>query len=88
MPIAMDQTRQALGVCGKLLHAQFQEVVNAKLNFGLPSNLSGCDINLDFGFKGCDTAMDSYMSELDHLVNPMSNVLSAETHNQSVNSMA
>jgi len=89
MSIAMDQTRQVLGVCGKLLLAQFQEVVNAKLNFGLPPNLSGCDINLDFGFKGCDTAMASYMSELDHFVNPMSNhVLSAETHNQSVNSMA
>ncbi|XP_052811715.1 uncharacterized protein LOC128239212 isoform X2 [Mya arenaria] len=89
MSIAMDQTRQVMGVCGKLLLAQFQEVVNGKLNFGLPPNLSGCDINLDFGFKGCDTAMASYMSELDHFVNPMSNhVISAETHNQSVNSMA
>ncbi|XP_052809166.1 uncharacterized protein LOC128237618 [Mya arenaria] len=89
MSIAMDQTRQVIGVCGKLLLAQFQEVVNGKLNFGLPPNLSGCDINLDFGFKGCDTAMASYMSELDHFVNPMSNhVISAETHNQSVNSMA
>lgn len=87
--IAMDQTRQAVGVCGKLLFAQFSEVVNDKMNFGLPPNLSGCDINLDFGFKGCDTAMASYMSELDHFVNPMSNhVLSAENHNQSVNSMA
>lgn len=89
MSVAMDQTRQAVGICGKLLFAQFGEVVNSKLNFGLPPNLSGCNINLDFGFKGCDTAMASYMSELDHFVNPMSNhVLSAETHNQSVNSMA
>ncbi|XP_063444116.1 uncharacterized protein LOC134724796 [Mytilus trossulus] len=89
MSIAMDQTRQALGICGKLQFAQFSEVVNEKLNFGLPPNLSGCDINVDFGFKGCDTAMASYMSELDHFVNPMSNhVLSAETHNQSINSMA
>ncbi|WAR07474.1 PAL2-like protein [Mya arenaria] len=63
MSIAMDQTRQVMGVWGKLLLAQFKEVVNGKLNFGLPANLSGCDINLDFGFKGCDTAMASYMSD-------------------------
>ncbi|CAC5388379.1 PAL [Mytilus coruscus] len=85
MSIAMDQTRQALGTCAKLLFAQFTEVVNERLNFGLPPNLSGCDINHDFGFKGCDIAM----SEIDHCVNPMSNhVLSAEMHNQSINSMA
>ncbi|XP_063446669.1 uncharacterized protein LOC134726200 [Mytilus trossulus] len=89
MSIAMDQTRQALGICGKLQFALFEEVVNDKLNFGLPPNLSGCDINVDFGFKGCDIAMTSYMSELDHFVNPMSNhILSAECHNQAINSMA
>lgn len=89
MSIAMDQTRQALGTCAKLLFAQFTEVVNEKLNFGWPPNLSGCDINHDFGFKGCDIAMASYMSEIDHCVNHMSDhVLSAEMHNQSINSMA
>ncbi|XP_063446766.1 uncharacterized protein LOC134726297 [Mytilus trossulus] len=89
MSIAMDQTRQALGICGKLQFALFEEVVNDKLNFGFPPNLSGCDINVDFGFKGCDIAMASYMSELDHFVNPMSNhILSAECHNQAINSMA
>ncbi|KAH3777439.1 uncharacterized protein LOC127844711 [Dreissena polymorpha] len=89
LSITMDQTRQVMGVCGKLLFAQFSEVVNASLNFGLPPNLSGCDINEDWGFKGSDVAMASYMSELDHFVNPMSNhVLSAEMHNQSVNSLA
>ncbi|CAC5360893.1 Phenylalanine ammonia-lyase 3,Phenylalanine ammonia-lyase class 1,Phenylalanine ammonia-lyase 2,Phenylalanine ammonia-lyase G2B,Phenylalanine ammonia-lyase,Phenylalanine ammonia-lyase G4,Phenylalanine/tyrosine ammonia-lyase,Phenylalanine ammonia-lyase class 2,Phenylalanine ammonia-lyase 4,Phenylalanine ammonia-lyase 1,Phenylalanine aminomutase (L-beta-phenylalanine forming),Phenylalanine ammonia-lyase class 3,Phenylalanine ammonia-lyase G1 [Mytilus coruscus] len=89
MSITMDQTRQALGICGKLQFALFEEVVNDKLNCGLPPNLSGCDINVDFGFKGCDIAMASYMSELDHFVNLMSNhVLSAECHNQAINSMA
>ncbi|KAK3085798.1 hypothetical protein FSP39_008829 [Pinctada imbricata] len=88
MSVAMDQTRQGLGICGKLLFSQFSEIVNASLNFGLPPNLCGSDINLDFGFKGCDIAMASYMAELDHFVNPMSNhVLSAEMHNQSVNSV-
>ncbi|XP_013393780.1 phenylalanine ammonia-lyase 2-like [Lingula anatina] len=89
LSITLDQTRQALQVCGKLLLAQFQEIVNHRINHDLPPNLCGSDINLDFGFKGADTAMASYMSELDHLANPMSNhVLSAECQNQSVNSMA
>ncbi|XP_013408386.1 phenylalanine ammonia-lyase 2-like [Lingula anatina] len=89
LSITLDQTRQALQVCGKLLLAQFQEVVNHRINHDLPPNLCGSDINLDFGFKGADIAMASYMSELDHLANPMSNhVLSAECQNQSVNSMA
>ncbi|WAR07504.1 PAL2-like protein [Mya arenaria] len=63
---ATDQT-PVMGVCGKLLLAQFQEVVDVKLNFGLSPNLSGCDINLDFGLKGSDIAIASYMSELDQL---------------------
>ncbi|KAK3085933.1 hypothetical protein FSP39_010955 [Pinctada imbricata] len=89
MSVAMDQTRQGLGICGKLLFAQFSEIVNSSLNFGLTPNLCGSDVNLDFGFKGCDIAMASYMAELDHYVNPMSNhILSAEMHNQSINSMA
>ena len=36
-------------------------------NNNLPPNLNGCDISLDFGFKGTDTAMAAYMSELDLL---------------------
>ncbi|XP_045190239.2 uncharacterized protein LOC123547312 isoform X1 [Mercenaria mercenaria] len=89
LSLTLDQMRQGLGVCGKLLFAQFSELVNVNLNFDLPPNLSGSDFHVDFGFKGADIAMAAYMSELDQVVNPMSNhVVSAELHNQSVNSLA
>lgn len=89
LSITLDQMRQVIGVCGKLLFAHFSEIVNDKLNNNLTPNVTGTNFNVDFGFKGADIAMASYMSELDHLVNPISNhVLSAELHNQSVNSLA
>ena len=87
--VAMDQLRQSIQLCGKLLFGQMQEIVNHTMNNGLPPNLSGADVNTDFGFKGMDTAMASYMSELDYVTQPLTNhVLSAEMHNQAVNSMA
>ncbi|CAH1797055.1 unnamed protein product [Owenia fusiformis] len=88
MAMTMDQTRQALQICGKLIFAQFQEVVNDKLNYGLPHNLAGSDPANDQGFIGLDIAMASYMTELDHVTNPTSNhIQGSESHNQSTNSM-
>ena len=87
--VAMDQLRQSLQLCGKLLFGQMQEMVNSSMSDGLPPNLSGSNINIDFGFKGMDIAIAAYMSELDYLTNPLTNhVLSAELHNQAVNSLA
>ena len=86
--VAMDQARQVIQLCGKLLFAQMSEILNVKMNNNLPPNLCGSDPNIDFGLKGTDTAMASYMSELDYLTGPLTNhVLSAEMHNQSVNSL-
>ncbi|KAI0029240.1 phenylalanine ammonium lyase [Vararia minispora EC-137] len=86
---AMERTRLALHLIGKLLFSQCTELLNPSMNQGLPPNLASTDPSLNYFGKGLDVATAAYVSELGFLAHPVStNIQSAEMNNESVNSLA
>ncbi|KAJ5628117.1 phenylalanine ammonia-lyase [Penicillium lividum] len=85
---AMDKTRLALQMIGRMLWSQVSEIIGPNTNNGLEANLNPSD-NENYTMKGIDVNMSAYMSELAALAHPVSShVMSAEMHNQGINSLA
>ncbi|KAG9312071.1 phenylalanine ammonia-lyase [Chiua virens] len=87
---AMDHLRLSLAHIGRMMFVQVTEMINGTMNRGLPGNLSAAESALDFGCKGIDIASASYVGELNTLggMNVGVGNVSAEMHNQSLNSLA
>ena len=85
---AMDKTRLALQMIGRMLFSQISEIIHPSTNNGLEANLNASDKE-NFTMKGIDVNVAAYMSELAALAHPVSShVMSAEMHNQGINSLA
>jgi phenylalanine ammonia-lyase len=86
---AVEKLRSGLQMVGKLLFSQCTEMLNHKMNAGLPPNLAADDPSVSFCCKGLDISLAAYQSELSYLSNSMNNhIQSAEMHNQALNSLA
>ncbi|KAJ3812682.1 L-Aspartase-like protein [Lentinula aff. lateritia] len=89
MSYASEKMRLALHHMAKLTYAQLTELLNNHMNKGLPPNLSVDEPSVDYCMKVSDVAAASYLSEIAYLANPVStHVISAEMHNQAINSLA
>ena len=86
---AMEKTRLGLQSLGQMIFAQCTELINPKMSFGLPPNLTGEEPSESFILKPLDIVIAALQSELGFLSNSAgSHVQSAEMGNQSLNSLA
>ncbi len=86
---AVEKTRLGLQTLVQMLFAQCTELINPKLNFGLPPNLTGDQPSGSFIMKPLDIMVAALQSELGFLSNSTgSPVQSAEMGNQSLKSLA
>ncbi|MCJ1397390.1 hypothetical protein MMC11_000583 [Xylographa trunciseda] len=85
---AMEKVRLGTQSIGQMLFAQCTEIINPKLNNGLPPNLVVDEPSESWLMKSVDIMIASLQSELGFLSNPAgTHVLSAEMGNQSLNSL-
>jgi phenylalanine ammonia-lyase len=85
----MEKMRLSLAHQGKVIFAQFTEMLNPYLNHGLPPSAAATDPSLNYYAKGLDIAAAAYVAELNYLANPVSvHSVAAEMMNQSINSLA
>ncbi|MCJ1315430.1 hypothetical protein MMC15_000749 [Xylographa vitiligo] len=85
---AMEKVRLGVQTIGQMLFAQCTEIINPKLNNGLPPNLVVDEPSESWIMKSVDIMIASLQSELGFLSNPAgTHVLSAEMGNQSLNSL-
>ncbi|KAJ5176506.1 Phenylalanine ammonia-lyase [Penicillium canariense] len=85
---AMDKARLAIQMIGRMLWSQVTEIINPATNNGIEANLNA-SAQENYTMKGIDINMSAYMSELAALAHPVSaHVMSAEMHNQGINSLA
>lgn len=86
---AVEKTRLGLQSIGQMLFAQCTEIINPRMNNGLPPNLSADEPSESFLCKPTDIMIAALQSELGFLANPAGTaVQSAEMGNQSLNSLA
>ena len=86
---AMEKTRLALQTIGQMLFQQCTELMNPKMNYGLPPSLAADNPSTSFLMKPLDIMVAALQSELGFLANPIgSHVQCAEMGNQGLNSLA
>lgn len=81
--VVMEKIRLGLSHTGKIMFAQFTEMLNPSLNRGLPPSGASTDPSLNYYAKGLDIAAAAYVAELGWLANPVSShMVAAEMMNQ------
>ena len=85
---AMEKVRLGVQTMGQMLFAQCTEIINPRLNYGLPPNLVIDEPSQSFLLKPVDIMIAALQSELGFLSNPAgTHVQSAEMGNQALNSL-